>query len=76
MFWPYAPISRRDLVALILIAALAIGILIAGVWIPHSANPGFGPDWSCENFPESGAVCVKKPATDRRRESDGAESGQ
>jgi hypothetical protein len=60
MVWPFAPISRRDLIALVLCAAVAVMILLFAARFPNSANWGFGPDWTCENVPQGEAVCVKR----------------
>jgi hypothetical protein len=59
---PFAPISRRDLIALVFCAAVAVMVLLFAARFPNSANWGFGPDWNCENVPQGEAVCVKRPS--------------
>ena len=61
MIWRFEPIRYRDLIALVIGAAIALLVLFSATRFPNSANPGFGPEWSCETFPESGAVCIKRP---------------
>jgi hypothetical protein len=60
MIWPYAPIKGRDLIALVICAAVAVMLLLVAARFPNSANSGFGPDWKCENVPQSEAICVKR----------------
>jgi len=62
MIWRFSSISRRDLIALVLCAAVAVMILLFAARFPNSANWGFGPDWNCENVPQGEAVCIKRPS--------------
>jgi hypothetical protein len=60
MRWPYAPIGRRDIVALAFCLAIAVLLFLVAAKIPNIANTGFGPGWNCEKLPQGEAVCVKR----------------
>jgi hypothetical protein len=57
------PIGRRDVLAIILGAAILGLVLFSAVkfhgW--QGTNGSFGPDWECNSVGGGDAVCIKKP---------------
>jgi hypothetical protein len=58
------PLTRRDIAAILLMVAIAGGLLFIHVVVPNLFNPDqtFGPGWECANPGEGDSVCIKKPA--------------
>jgi len=54
--------TRKDIAAILLLIAVAGGLLFVHVVAPKlgSSNSGFGPNWECTNPGEGESVCIKK----------------
>jgi hypothetical protein len=64
MNWPWPPLRRGDIMAVLVFIALAAVITIvivktAPFSYQASSNAGFGPGWTCTNPGKGGPVCIK-----------------
>ena len=57
------PLTRIDIAAILLMVAIAGGLLFVHVAVPNLFNPDqtFSPGWECTNPGEGDFVCIKKP---------------
>ena len=63
MSWPWPPLRRNDIAALLLAIALLGAVLLAAIGLPGARpleNWGFGAEWRCSGVATSEPVCVKE----------------
>lgn len=60
MNWPWPPLRRGDIAAVVLLAAILAALLFGGMLpIQLHSNWGFGKDWHCTFAGKGDPVCIK-----------------
>jgi hypothetical protein len=64
MNWPWVPLRRGDVAAILMVIVLLVGAAFVLVKFPYlnqaSPNWGFGPGWNCLFVAKSEPVCIKE----------------
>ena len=61
MRWPWPPLRRGDLIAIVVGIVIVTLVALSFAFFPNwGRDRGLGPDWECTSIGGADAVCIKK----------------